>query len=112
MSGLTVADILERKQERLQLELVRGSDGVGREVQSPDISSPGLVLAGFTERFPRGRLQVLGETEISYLASLDSAMRVESIERYYSFDIPAVFVTKGMKIPSELGEISEARSIP
>ena len=112
MSGLTVGDILERKQERLQLELVRGGEGVGREVDSPDISSPGLVLAGFTDRFPTGRLQVLGETEISYLASLGAADRRASIERFYGFDIPAVFVTKGMTIPSELGEISEARSIP
>ncbi len=112
MSGLTVGDILERKQARLQLELVRGGEGVGREVDSPDISSPGLVLAGFTERFPSNRLQVLGETEISYLASLDADARKESIERFYDFDIPAVFVTKGMTIPSELGEISEARSIP
>jgi HPr kinase/phosphorylase len=112
VSGLTVGEILERKQARLQLELVRGGEGVGREVDSPDISSPGLVLAGFTDRFPSGRLQVLGETEISYLASLDAAGRIESIERFYDFEIPAVFVTKGMTIPSELGEISEARSIP
>ncbi|MDH3427517.1 MAG: HPr(Ser) kinase/phosphatase [Gemmatimonadota bacterium] len=112
MSGLTVGDILERRQERLQLELVRGSGGIDREVRSPDISSPGLVLAGFTDRFPSGRLQVLGETEVSYLASLDKTSRVESIRRFFEFDLTAVFVTKGMTIPSELGEICEARAVP
>ena len=112
MSGLTVGDILERRSDLLELELVRGSEGIGREIGSSEISSPGLVLAGFTDRFPTGRLQVLGETEIAYLASLDSAERTVSINTFYDFDIPAVFVTKGMTIPSELGELAEVRSVP
>ena len=37
------------------------------------MSSPGLVLAGFTPRFLGGRLYVLGETEIAYLSTLDAA---------------------------------------
>ena len=110
--SLTVGDILERRSDLLELELVRGSEGVSRVIESPDISSPGLVLAGFTDRFPSGRLQVLGETEIAYLASLGEEERLASIEMFYEFDIPAVFVTKGMEIPTELGEASEERSIP
>jgi len=112
VSGLTVGAILERRADLLELELVRGAEGTGREIESPDISSPGLVLAGFTDRFPTGRLQVLGETEIAYLASLDATPRKASIETFYDFNIPAVFVTKGMTIPSELGEQAEARSVP
>ncbi len=112
MSSLTVGDILERRSDLLELELVRGSEGIGREIESSEISSPGLVLAGFTDRFPTGRLQVLGETEIAYLASLDSAQRTASLNTFYDFDVPAVFVTKGMTIPAELGELAEARSIP
>lgn len=112
MSGLTVGAILERRGDMLELELVRGAEGTGREIASPEISSPGLVLAGFTDRFATGRLQVLGETEIAYLRSLDVAGRKASIKTFYGFDIPAVFVTKGMAIPSELGELAEARSVP
>jgi len=112
VSGLTVGDILERRSELLELELVCGSEGIGREIESPDISSPGLVLAGFTDRFPTGRLQVLGETEVAYLSSLEASQRTASIESFYEFDFPAVFVTKGMTIPPELGELAEARSIP
>jgi len=112
VSGLTVADILERRSELLELEIVCGSEGIGREIESPDISSPGLVLAGFTDRFPTGRLQVLGETEVAYLSSLEASQRKVSIQSFYEFDFPAVFVTKGMTIPSELGELAEARSIP
>ena len=94
--SLTVGDILERRSDLLELELVCGAEGLGRKIESPDISSPGLVLAGFTDRFPSGRLQVLGETEIAFLASLGDEERLASIETFYGFDVCAVFVTKGM----------------
>lgn len=112
MNTLTVGDILERRSEMLELELVAGAEGLTREISSPDISSPGLVLAGFTERFPTGRLQVLGETEIQYLNSLDDAGRRRALEVLYDHDIPCVFVTKGLTIPSVMGELADQFSVP
>lgn len=109
---LTVGDILERRAEMLELELVAGSEGLAREIASPDISSPGLVLAGFTERFPRGRLQVLGETEVRYLSSLEDAERRASLEAFYDHDIPCVFVTKGLTIPRVIGELADEFTVP
>ena len=110
--NLTVSDILERRTEMLELELVAGGEGLSREIASPDISSPGLVLAGFTERFPSGRLQVLGETEVQYLSSLGAAERRESLEAFYDHDIPCVFVTKGLTIPGVIGELADERTVP
>lgn len=109
---LTVGDILERRGDILELELVAGSEGLAREIASPDISSPGLVLAGFTERFPSGRLQVLGETEILYLSSLEAAERRASLEAFYDHDIPCVFVTKGLTVPRVIGELADERTVP
>jgi HPr kinase/phosphorylase len=109
---LTVGDILERRTDMLELELVAGGEGLSREIASPDISSPGLVLAGFTERFPSGRLQVLGETEVQYLSSLGTAERRESLEAFYDHDIPCVFVTKGLTIPGVIGELADERTVP
>ncbi|MFW6089183.1 MAG: HPr(Ser) kinase/phosphatase [Gemmatimonadota bacterium] len=109
---LTVGDILDRRAEMLELELVAGDQGLAREIASPDISSPGLVLAGFTERFPSGRLQVLGETEVQFLSSLDDAERRASLEAFYEHDIPCVFVTKGLTIPRPIGELADERTVP
>ena len=44
--------------------------GLDRPITVPEISSPGLVLSGFTARFAGKRMHVLGETEIAYLRSL------------------------------------------
>ncbi|MGH7445652.1 MAG: hypothetical protein ACREKM_12275, partial [Longimicrobiales bacterium] len=60
---VTVEDLVRVKAGYLQLELLTGSEGLARPIGSATISSPGLVLAGFSARHPSGRLQVLGETE-------------------------------------------------
>ena len=112
MNRLTVGDILDRRRELLELELVAGGEGLTREIDGPDISSPGLVLAGFTERFPSGRLQVMGETEIQYLSSLDDAERRASLEAFYDHDVPCVFVTKGLTIPTVMGELADELAVP
>jgi HPr kinase/phosphorylase len=77
---LTVEELLRTKKEVLALELLTDERGLVREIHGPDISSPGLVLTGYTERFPADRMQVLGETEISFLESLDEERRRHAIE--------------------------------
>src|SRR6185503_2878178 len=94
---VTVAILLERLQATLQLEEIEPGTGHDRIVGNPEVSSPGLVLAGYVKRFSPGRLQVLGETEITYLTSLTPSDRKRILELFFSFPIPAVFVTKGQR---------------
>ena len=101
---VTVARLYEALRERLQLELMGSEKGLSREITSSEASSPGLVLAGYTERFVPNRVQVLGETEISYLASRSEADRKRVAETFLSFPIPVVFVTKAQELPSGLVE--------
>lgn len=75
------------------------------------MSSPGLVLAGYTPRFTGGRLYVLGETEITYLASLDGAGRRRALETLFSYEFPCLFVTKGQQVPAELLELAAAHDV-
>jgi HPr kinase/phosphorylase len=92
---LTVGRLVERMSEALQLEHVTETGGLDRVIDNPDVSSPGLALAGYVKRFPAERLQVLGETEITYLKSLDADTRLRHLTTFFSFPIPCVFVTKG-----------------
>ena len=101
---VTVARLYEALRERLQLELLGSEKGLSREITSSEASSPGLVLAGYTERFVPNRVQVLGETEISYLASRSDADRKRVAETFFSFAIPVVFVTKAQELPGGLVE--------
>ena len=100
----TVGELFERLTEPLKLDDLGGGIGLDRPLPGPDISSPGLALAGYVGRFVSDRLQVLGETEISYLCALDQERRTEIIDIFFSFDVPAVFVTKGQEPPAGLLE--------
>jgi len=109
---LTIGRLLERMRESLQLSEVPGIDGLSREIASPNVSSPGLALAGYVERFPARRLQVLGETEITYLKSLGDAERRRILDLFFSFPLPCVFVTKGQEIPEDLIDAARRAGIP
>ena len=108
---LTVRQLLERKQRSLQLEVLTGDTGLDREIKSPEVSSPGLALAGFTTRFVPERLHVLGETEIAYLKSLDSEARHRTMASFLSHDLPCIFVTKGQAVPKTFRRMAKDRGI-
>jgi HPr kinase/phosphorylase len=101
---LKVGAMFEQVKSLLELERVRGTDGLERLVPGADVSSPGLALAGFVARFASERLQVFGETEVTYLHSLDAAIRRAHLAQFFSFPIPCVFVTKGLDLPPEVAE--------
>jgi len=103
---LTVKRLIDRLRDVLQLEHVESTNGLDREIASPHVSSPGLALAGYTERFASHRLQVLGETEVTYLRSLSDDDRRRILKDFFRFPIPCVFLTKGLKPPP--GMIEEA----
>jgi HPr kinase/phosphorylase len=108
---LTVKELVERKQQSLQLEVMTGDAGMDREIKSPEVSSPGLVLAGFTARFVPERMHVLGETEIAYLKSLDKEGRRRSLETLMSYDLPCIFVTKGQAVPRALTRMGKEHGV-
>src|SRR5439155_1073741 len=82
-------------------------------IRSPEASSPGLVLAGYTARFVgTDRIHILGETEITYLASLDAKARRKSIETFLAYDLPCIIITKGQEVPEELLVLAREKGIP
>ena len=103
---LTVGRLIDRMREALQLEHIAVTDGLDRLIGNPDVSSPGLAVAGYVERFPSQRLQVLGETEVMYLRSLDPVVRRRHLESFFSFPIPCVFITKGQTPTDDLVELA------
>jgi HPr kinase/phosphorylase len=105
---LRVGDLYEQLRDALELERVSGTEGLERIVPGSDVSSPGLALAGFVARFAAERLQVFGETEVTYLHSLDARTRREHVAQFFSFPVPCVFVTKGLELAPEI--VEEARN--
>jgi HPr kinase/phosphorylase len=109
---LTAGDLFERLRDTLQLEQLAGAQGLGRQVTGPEISTPGLALAGYVNRFPADRLHVFGETEITYLRSLDADQRRRNLQVFFSHAMPCAFVTKRQAVPPELVEAADAAAVP
>ena len=109
---LRLRDFLTRRGDPLQLEALTGELGLDRQLPDAEVASPGLALAGYTGRFAPGRLHVLGETEITFLRSMDPAERRRRLELFFGFDLPCIFVTKGQQVPQELLDLAQERSVP
>lgn len=109
---LTVGALYERMKDTLELEIVGPTVGLDREITSPEASSPGLALAGYVDRFPYQRIQVFGQTEITYLDSLEPHLRELNLRRLFEFPLPCAIITKAQEPPKPLESLAENAGVP
>lgn len=109
---LRLRDLVTARREALQLEPLTGQLGLDRLLPQAEVASPGLALAGYTARFAPDRIHVLGETEITYLEALSADERRRALDGFFAFDLPVVFVTKGLQVPPDLLALATTRQIP
>ena len=81
-------------------------------VVRPDISRPGLPLAGFYKDFEHERIQLIGNMETSYLNSLDEKARYDAIRALFSLNIVCLIVTNGITPFPEMAELAEKYETP
>ncbi len=110
--SVSVREILEAKRQTLGLEVLTEATSLDRPASDPDITSPGLALAGHTARTPRGRMWVFGETEMTYLGALPEADARSRLATLFTFDVPAVFVTKGQQVSEYFLEEAVSAAVP
>ena len=110
--SVSVREILEAKRQTLGLEVLTEATPLDRPASDPDITSPGLALAGHTARTPRGRMWVFGETEMTYLGALPEADARSRLATLFTFDVPAVFVTKGQQVSEYFLEEAVSAAVP
>jgi HPr kinase/phosphorylase len=110
--SLAIEDLLKDEEYGLDLELVAGEKGISHRIYSSRIQKPGLALTGYTEHLHPDRLQVLGNTEISYLRQLDEHQAINYIGKLCSFPISCFIVTKGLDPPGFLKMEAEKAGIP
>ncbi len=103
---LTAARLFELLGEKLSLVTVNGITGHDSLIKSPDICRPGMALTGFLNKFLHERIQIFGETEITYLDLLSESDRKSAIEKIFQFPIRCSIVTKNLNPPPTLVEMS------
>jgi len=109
---LSIQDLLDESEYGLELRVIAGKAGLGHRIDSPRIQKPGLALTGYTEHLHPARIQVLGNTEISYLSQLSEADLHANAHAICSFPISCFVVTKGLTPPPAFLNAAETRGIP
>lgn len=110
---ISIREFLENSPRRLKPELVSGEAGLDAHfIDSDRIQKLGLALAGYSHYIHKGRLQIVGQSETSYLRQLDQRGRERAVQNLDLEKICCVLVTKGLKVPSELYAVLEKGEIP
>ena len=111
MDRLPVSAFYQASQERLRLRLRNQPRGLSRMITQKELHRPGLALAGFIELCTFDRIQILGNTELKYLASLSDEKRRDSLSKVMAFEIPCIIVTNESELPSELLQCADATGV-
>ncbi len=88
--------------EDLDLEVVYMPEDKEYYVQSEDINRTALPLAGYFEYFTYERIQIIGRTEYTYFKNIDKDRRKEILEKFFSFEIPVLIVTRDLEIGQDV----------
>ncbi len=112
MKTKSVRDFFQEKKKDYSLSLITQDKTLNKEIISEFLNRPGLAFTGYFERFSYQRIQVLGETEITYLQSLSDENLYNIVKEVFVYDIPCIIVTKGLSVPSQMEFLANEMNIP
>lgn len=81
-------------------------------IESSDISRPGLPLSGYYGYFDPTRIQILGKTEYGYLEDFSRDIQLQRLEEFLSKKPAAVVVTSNLEVSEEFINIAKKYDVP
>lgn len=113
MLEISVRAFFEHVKSPLLAVLRAGERGLDeRQIRSSRIQKPGLALAGFLDFVHTDRVQVLGQTELTYLSTLSPDGRRVAVRGLLGLGVACILVTKSQEAPLELVEECEEADTP
>jgi HPr kinase/phosphorylase len=109
---LTVRALLDDPALELNVRLVAGAAGLEREINHPRIQKSGLAMVGHVQGLHPNRVQVLGETEMSYVQSLTQEQQADAAHHLFGAKLACVLVTRGVDAPRAFREAAERTGTP
>jgi HPr kinase/phosphorylase len=71
-----------------------------------------MALMGFVENFLPERVQILAQTELTYMATLTPQAVREAVDRLFQFTMPCIIVCKGIDVPPYLIQRANQCEVP
>lgn len=98
--------------EKLGLEVISQEEELDREIETSDISRPGLELAGYFSYYTPSRIQVLGTSELSFFKLLNTKEKKSRMRMLATRKTPCIIVSRNQEVPKELLEATEKYGTP
>jgi HPr kinase/phosphorylase len=113
MVEVTVAEVVTDPRLGLELKRLAGESGLERPLRHPRVQKSGLALAGHYYGVVPTRLQVLGETELSYMDTLTPDARSTAARGYFSLGLSCVVLSlRDAEPPRAVVQAAEATGTP
>ena len=91
--AMSARALLEDAAIDINLSLIAGGEGVERPINHSRIQKSGLALAGHFHGIVATRIQILGQTEQSFLAKLDPRARQQAMMGFFGLGLSCVVLT-------------------
>ncbi len=96
VATVRVRELLGEELAHLELTPLCGERRLDRAIVNPRVQKPGLAFAGYYDYIREGRVQIIGESETRYLATLNDKLRLERFEVITAMEVPVFIITKGI----------------
>lgn len=110
--GISVANVLGEPRLGAMTEIVAGHEGLTRSIDHPRVQKPGLALAGHAHGVVPTRVQILGETEITYLEGMPPDEQLQRANGLFKLGLSLVIVTRGVSPPRSLLQAAQETDTP
>ena len=94
------------------LELISGKLGIENEIIKPQVSRPGLELAGLFEFYEFDRIQVLGSKEVTFFGWLNDSDKDIRVRMLFEKRPPAFIFSRNAVIPELFKKLSKEYDTP
>jgi HPr kinase/phosphorylase len=110
---LLTKNLLSEPGLELALALLAGQGGLDRSIQHTRIQKSGLALTGHFHGIVATRIQILGQTEQSFLDSLPSSARIASMNGFFGLGLSCVVLTGNLGVGSrDIVAVAERTNTP
>lgn len=83
-----------------------------RVITTSEVNRIGLQLVQYYKHFASKRIQIVGNSEYSYLKELESSERRSIADSLMSYDIPCVVFTQNLNVYDEFIEAAKEKEVP
>ena len=110
---ITVQEFVENAPAELEIKVLAGESSIAkRTITSERIQKLGLALAGFAHYIHRGRIQIVGQSEILYLSQLSPEKKIEALNHLDFDKISCILISKNLEPLAELKKAAIENEIP